>query len=678
MHYAAYIALSVVRLEFEGDTEGALAAVKLASTVDPSKPEAHATTASVRLMVFSFSGLFCDGPFRIRLWVIYFASPHLTQPPFPHGPVVPTSQVLASKGQHDEAITSFLLALNLLSSTAGKDLIASDPRLVELAASLRPKLAACFVAKGRAAQASAGGGVVSSGAEAFFESALSHDPGCVEAHAGLAEELFARAEAADDLSMADADATAASGKKGKKGASDAGDAAIRLYASALKHKPDLGAAYMRMGLALERQGLVAEALACQDKAVKCDATLVGAHKALGRLSTEPEDVVIALEQACLLVAGDYMLRVQYGTALLAVGRLAEALEAGRAAHAIEPKRFEALVVMGDAADGLEAYPTAASSFRRALATVVDSRAKFNIKAVVVHADGNTTTVDEASRKESRKKQALLATLHAAFKQFEQKGRSGTMDGADLVLLLDALGVPPSSPAVAPLRELVAAEQGKKRGSILGGGKADKKSEVRLRDVEAWWLKEGSAAVTSSAGAANATMADLDGSGGTGVLASHAPESLSDEAKAGLERADLGNLYLRLGVSYYRALLNRDDKAAAGVGSRGNNRGGDDDAATDAAGSGGGGIGSSALVAYTRPTKQGGPAFGSSRAAGLGASSSGGDGHDDDGLAAQYEVRRGSSCLAAVVSPSLSVSVQAYSPCFVAFSPANQSYQPTDG
>ena len=62
MHYAAYIALSVVRLEFEGDTEGALAAVKLASTVDPSKPEAHATTASVRLMVFSFSCVFATAP----------------------------------------------------------------------------------------------------------------------------------------------------------------------------------------------------------------------------------------------------------------------------------------------------------------------------------------------------------------------------------------------------------------------------------------------------------------------------------------------------------------------------------------------------------------------------------------------------------------------------------------
>ena len=43
------------------------------------------------------------------------------------------------------------------------------------------------------------------------------------------------------------------------------------------------------------------------------------------------------------VGGDYLLRVQYGQALLAVGRLAEALEAGRAAHALEPKRFEALV-----------------------------------------------------------------------------------------------------------------------------------------------------------------------------------------------------------------------------------------------------------------------------------------------------------------------------------------------
>jgi len=203
----------------------------------------------------------------------------------------------------------------------------------------------------------------------------------VDAHAGLAEELFARAEAADDLSIAAAGAAARSSgggasKKGKKGASAAaaaggdggsGDAAIRLFAACLKHQPDMGAAYMRMGLALERQGLLAEALACLDKAVKCDPTLVkqthththqkaggglwiwhlsryifaphalrfglslvtpvssslcpssppfprfhplslfvsltqvGAHVALGRLSTESEDVVAALEQACFLV-----------------------------------------------------------------------------------------------------------------------------------------------------------------------------------------------------------------------------------------------------------------------------------------------------------------------------------------------------------------------------------------
>ena len=58
--------------------------------------------------------------------------------------------------------------------------------------------------------------------------------------------------------------------------------------------------------------------------------------------------------------------------------MAEALECGRAASLLAPKRFEALVVTGDAADGLEAYPTAAQAYRQAVATVIDSRRKFSV------------------------------------------------------------------------------------------------------------------------------------------------------------------------------------------------------------------------------------------------------------------------------------------------------------
>jgi hypothetical protein len=76
-----------------------------------------------------------------------------------------------------------------------------------------------------------------------------------------------------------------------------------------------------------------------------------------------------------------------------------------------------------------------------------------------------------------------------------------------------------------------------------------RNEVRLRDVEGWWLGAGHASVTTAAASANSAMADItDGSGGSGALMRNAPDTLSDEARAGLEGADLGGLYLKLGIS----------------------------------------------------------------------------------------------------------------------------------
>jgi len=60
--------------------------------------------------------------------------------------------------------------------------------------------------------------------------------------------------------------------------------------------------------------------------------------------------------------------------------------------------------MGDAADGLEAYPSAAASRRQALATVVDSRAKFNVTPNPMGGDDDGAAggkEDAASRKVHR-------------------------------------------------------------------------------------------------------------------------------------------------------------------------------------------------------------------------------------------------------------------------------------
>lgn len=252
--YEAYLALAAVKLDFEANPDAALLLVQKAAAVDATQPHAHVSAA----------------------------------------------KVLASRGQHDAAITAFLTALGLVAA-------AGTPEEAELAASIKPSLAACYVAKGQAAAAASASSEVSfqaaSEAEVLFQSALSHDPTSAAARAGLSDALFWRANAADDEAMS---------------SGGGADAAVRLYAASLKQRPGHGACYMRMGLALERNGLLTEAAACMEKAVKFDPSLADAHRALGRLSTEAEDIAAALEQACRLVPDDYDLRVQYGAALVEV------------------------------------------------------------------------------------------------------------------------------------------------------------------------------------------------------------------------------------------------------------------------------------------------------------------------------------------------------------------------
>ena len=570
--YEAYIALSTVKLEFERKPDAALALVQRASAIDATKPHAHVSTA----------------------------------------------KVLATRGQTDEAITAFLTALGLLKASD------KNPEEEELEATIKPALAACYVTKGEAvAEASKDQALSSlyspSEVEKLFEAALSHDPTSVGAQNGLAEALYLRANATDDEA-----ARTGSGA----------DATVRLYASSLKHRPGHGPGYMRMGLALERNGLVPEAIACMERAVKFDPTLVEAYRALGRLSTEPEDIVTALEQACRLVPDDYDLRVQYGATLVKVGRVTEALECGRAACALAPKRFEALVVSGDAADGLEAHPTAAQAYLRAVATVIDTRRKFIVapdlealhSAQGVVRGGNEGNTEEsmATNVEARKAAAARARavsqLQIAFARFE-KDNSGIMDAADVVLLIDALGLPSSSSAAKALRDQVASKgKAEKRGSMLLGKKRDKSTvqRVRLRDVEEWWLAQGAAAAASqqeSGGDTVPVLADLDGSAGTGERMTHAPESLDESGRSAVAKVDLSSLYLKLGVSYYRALLARDEQRMAMEGDNNDQGGNGSNAGTLATAS------TSSLAArQSKPTNQGGPSFGASRAAPLGSAS----------------------------------------------------------
>jgi hypothetical protein len=119
-----------------------------------------------------------------------------------------------------------------------------------------------------------------------------------------------------------------------------------------------------------------------------------------------------------------------------------------------------------------------------LATVVDSRAKFDVKAAVVVPTGAEAALaaGKEEAKAARRRHGLVAQLHGAFKAFELKGKAGVMDASDLVLLVDALGVPPSAPSLQELRDLVADHSTKKRGSILASSKDTKVGEgTSLRD-----------------------------------------------------------------------------------------------------------------------------------------------------------------------------------------------------
>jgi len=114
-----------------------------------------------------------------------------------------------------------------------------------------------------------------------------------------------------------------------------------------------------------------------------------------------------------------------------------------------------------------------------------------------------------------------------------------------------------------LRDSVS-ERAKALAAVGGGGKRVRQ-ELALRDLEEWWLSGGAAAAT------------LKRAGATGEAGSAstvaAPAVLSDEARKGLEAADLPSLYLKLGISIYRALLNSDDRPAFGAGA--NSEGGDE-------------------------------------------------------------------------------------------------------
>jgi len=579
VHYEAYVALAAVRLGWENDPDAAMELISQAIEINKQRAPAHVSSA----------------------------------------------RVLAARGDFDGAITAFLTALSVVSD-AGANADVEDATLAKLAG---PDLGDCYVAKGLAAMnASAatprnrrsGNNTSSTGtapvaASSCFESALEYDPKNESAHSHLADELFSRAMIEDDND--------ALSSKDSNENSTAGDEAVKLYAAALKHRPDFGAAYCRMGLLLERRGLESEALACVTKAVECDAKIAAAHRALGRLSSDPDDVVAALGSACQLIPSDFALRVQYGAALVSVGRLSEALEAGRLAHALEPYRYEALVVVGDAAEGLEAYPSAAKAFAQAVATVIDSRNKFSVR-FTGKMDGednnNSAATTAAARAALEDRGKLLERLHEEFRRFESQHKAGSMDSADLVLLMDALGVPASSPSLQVLRDLLA----EKAVAAHSGGYSlfhkKKKTEVSLMHLEDWWLSDGSAAaaapVRTGRTAAVASMQELNTASAIEDEKrsnnDFAPDILSGETRLGLENANLSALYLKLGIAHYRALLNRQEQDFGNDLGEGTEAGGDKSEAESL---------TLALASYDKPTAHGGPTFAISRAATLGAVSS---------------------------------------------------------
>ncbi len=144
---------------------------------------------------------------------------------------------------------------------------------------------------------------------------------------------------------------------------------IEQHRRAVRANPRNAQAHALLGLALQRQGQLAEAVASQRRALALDPKLTGLHAIMAPALhdlREYEAAADSYRRALALEANDADLQRGYSEVLRQLGRREDALDAARQALQLHPDNVESLFSVAAAQHELHDHAAAAESFQRAL------------------------------------------------------------------------------------------------------------------------------------------------------------------------------------------------------------------------------------------------------------------------------------------------------------------------
>ena len=243
---------------------------------------------------------------------------------------------------------------------------------------------------------------------------------------------------------------------------------------------------------------------------------------------DAHEIVSSLQKASSLNPDSYGLSVELGTALASIGRFEDALVVARNASSIEPARYEAWVLIGDSAFGLKDYVAAMVAFKQVISKIELSKIKHTV---------NSTKTQGGSYSAFRRLE-LLTRLHLVASKFD--GKEGAKQGSILVQfflpIMKLLGVNVSLPGVNNLLSTIKQQ----RNITFLRPEVDTFS---ISDIEEWWLLNGEQNNISSSSVSSSNQ----------IKMMEEEEDVSD--RIATQNSKLYSIYLKLGISYYRALLN---------------------------------------------------------------------------------------------------------------------------
>ncbi len=171
--------------------------------------------------------------------------------------------------------------------------------------------------------------------------------------------------------------------------------AIAEYRAAIRLKPDLAVAHLNLGSGLKAQGKLAEAIAEYRAAIRLRPDFAGAHASLGSalVSQGRFDEAYAEQREALRLKPDFAEAHQYfGSALVDRGRLDEAIAECREAIRLKPSSAEAHLTLGAGLYEQGRLDDAIAEFRTAIVLAPGSGDAHNDLGNALQAQGK---VDEA-------------------------------------------------------------------------------------------------------------------------------------------------------------------------------------------------------------------------------------------------------------------------------------------